>query len=275
VGRAFGLSGLLGNLGLAASPIISAMVGAAWGWRAAFWLGAVPGLLLGPALWRYPLPRPAASGAPENSPRLALPAAGRALTRPLLLLFALETLMGFIVQGFSTFFPAHLAARAEIPGLTAAQVTRGGMLASLALLFGGGGHLLAGRLMGSGHRAAFFRAIMTLCMCCLFAMALVTGPALVLVSIAMTLTYFALGTMSNTFIAAETPPHLASTAFGVTFTLAFCVGSLAAASMGLVAEQAGLAHVFAVLGLVAAGSLAIVVGFTRAARTSLPPAPSR
>jgi len=111
---------------------------------------------------------------------------------------------------------------------------------------------------------------MALCMFCLFAMATVTGPALVLVSIAMTLTYFALGTMSNTFIAAETPPHLASTSFGVTFTLAFCIGSLAAATMGLVAERAGLAYVFAVLGLVAVGSLVLVVCFTRSAAKSLP-----
>lgn len=275
MGRAFGLSGLLGNLGLAASPLVSAMVGSAWGWRAALWVGAVPGLLLGPALWCSPLPRPPASGGTTGAFHPgSLAGAGRALTLPLLLLFALETLMGFIFQGFSTFFPAHLAERAQIPGLSAAQVTRGGTLASLALLLGGTGHWLAGRLAGSRHRAAGFRTVMAVCMLSLFAMAGVTGPGLVLVSVAMTLSYFALGTLSNTFIAAETPTHLASTAFGVTFTLAFCVGSLAAGSMGLVAERAGLPAVFAVLGLVGVGCLGLVVWFTRVSEES-PARPAR
>ena len=46
VGRAFGRLGILGNVGLAAAPIFAAAIGTRWGWRAAFWAGAIPGFLL-------------------------------------------------------------------------------------------------------------------------------------------------------------------------------------------------------------------------------------
>ncbi|MBI4574211.1 MAG: MFS transporter, partial [candidate division NC10 bacterium] len=39
VGRAFGLTGVLGNVGLAASPVIAAVVAVRWGWRAAYLVG--------------------------------------------------------------------------------------------------------------------------------------------------------------------------------------------------------------------------------------------
>lgn len=256
MGRAFGLSGLLGNLGMAAAPILSATAAARWGWRAAFWIGAVPGLLLGPALWRLPLPPPPTRRQPWLPP-------WRSLSPPLLVLFALETLMGFIFQGFSTFFPTHLAESGQIPGLTASQVTRGGSLASLALLFGGLGHLAAGRVVGSRYREAALLATMAISTACLFAMGLLGGPWLVVVSATMTFTYFALGTLSNTFIAALVPAHLAGTAFGITFALALGVGSLAASSMGAIAQGFGLPRVFLVLAGIGLGGLGLVGWFVR------------
>jgi MFS family permease len=262
VGRAFGLGGLLGNVGMAASPLLSAWVAAHWGWRASFFLGAVPGLLLAVPMWRSggivqsppsgatPLPRPA-------PPRWA------DLTLPLLLLFGLETLAGFVFQGFTTFMPALLATWGGIPGLTAAHVTRGGILASLALICGGIGHLAAGRLMGLPAREAILLATTSASAAALFGMGVTTGLPLVLLSVLLTLTHFSLGTMSNTLIAFHTPPHLGGTAFGVTFGLAFGLGSLAASTMGFVGDYAGLPAIFSTLGGIATGAALTVVAFGR------------
>jgi MFS family permease len=129
VGRAFGLSGLLGNIGLAASPVVAATVAVRWGWRAAFLVGTIPGLLL------------------------------------------------------------------------------------------------------------------------------------VLFSIGLSVSHFSLGTVSNTFIAFHTPPHLGGTAFGITFTLALGVGSLASGAMGFVGQRFGLPAVFMVLGMVAVGATGMVFWF--------------
>jgi MFS family permease len=260
VGRAFGLTGVLGNMGLAAAPLVAAAIGARWGWRAAFLAGAFPGLCLALALWRTltPSSRPARD---RSVPLTGRAGVWKALALPLLLLFALETLMGFIFQGFSTFMPAYLSERASFPGLTAARVARGGSFASLALLFGGLGHLVAGRLMASRHRALIFLAFSGGTAIFLFGMGPSAGTPLVLVSIGLSFGYFSLGTISNTFIAFHTPPHLGGTAFGITFTLAFGVGSLASSIMGLVAQRFGLSAVFVALGMVAVGATALVYVF--------------
>jgi MFS family permease len=256
VGRAFGLIGVMGNTGMAASPLLSAMIGVRWGWRAAFLMGALPGLLLCVPCWRSRTAPPAgAEESPARRPRSS------DLHRPLLILFAFETIMGFIFQGFSTFLPAYLAEFGGIPGLASAHVTRGGILASAALLFGGLGHLAAGRLMGLAAREVVFLVTTGLGAACLVGMSLSGGVLLVICSALLTLTHFSLATMSNTFIAFHAPRHLGGTAFGITFTLAFGVGSLASSIMGLVAESFGLPAVFLTLAGLALGAAALVACF--------------
>jgi len=256
LGRAFGLSGVLGNIGVAASPVLTAMIGVRWGWRAAFLLSALPCWFLAGPLWRCPAP---AAAAPR--PASGYASLRNALTPPLILLFGFETLMGFVFQGFSTFLPAFLAGFAGIPAATAAQVTRGGVLASLALLFGGLGHLVAGRLMGSRRREVAFPIAVTVSTLCLFGMGLTGGTLLVFLCMLFSCTHFALGTISNTFMAQHTPPRLGGTVFGVTFALAFGVGSLAPAGMGVVGGRLGLAAVFVQLGLVSVLAVALATAF--------------
>lgn len=258
VGRAFGRSGILGNIGLAGAPILAAAIGVRWGWRAAFLAGAIPGALLALPLWRQP--RLHSGDGPAAAPREPLRGA---LTIPLLVLFGLETLMGFIFQGFSTFLPAHLAGHAGIAAITAAEVRRGGAFASLALLFGGLGHLVAGRLMGRPRPEILFVTVISTSTLCLFGMGATAGPPLVAFSILFSFAYFALGTVSNTFMAMHTPPRFGGTVFGVTFSLAFGFGSLASSTMGLVGERFGLSAVFVGLGVVSVGGVALTAWFGR------------
>ncbi len=266
VGRAFGLTGLLGNVGLAAAPIVASAVAVRWGWRAAFLVGAIPALLLAPHLWgKQARPFRPPAGLPGSSrPRRV--SFWRDLTLPLLILFGVETLLGFVFQGFSTFLPAYLAEHTALPGLTAARVARGGSMASLALLFGGLGHLLAGRLMTTRYREAIFLGSMGATALALFGMGTAAGLPLVLFSIALSIGFFSLGTMSNTFIAFHTPSHLGGTAFGITFTLAFGVGSLASSAMGVVGQKLGLPAVFVALGIVIVAATALAFCFGHVVR---------
>lgn len=253
VGRAFGRSGILGNMGLASAPILTAAIGVRWGWRAAFFVSALPGLLLCLPLWRHPLSVTTGSHRPARRESLRA-----ALNWLLILLFAFEALMGFVFQGFSTFLPAHLAGHAGIASITAVQVQRGGAFASLALLFGGLGHLVAGRLMAMRYQETLFLVGITVSTLCLFGMGGTVGAPLIVFSILFSFAYFALGTISNTFMALRTPPRLGGTVFGVTFALAFGVGSLASSTMGVVGERFGLPAIFHGLGVVSAVGVVLV-----------------
>jgi MFS family permease len=271
VGRAFGRVGILGNLGLAAAPFFAAAIGTRWGWRAAFWAGTIPGLLLAVPMWKYPRLSNSSDASRLPASRSRSRSFGSAFTLPLLLLFAFETLMGFIFQGFTTFLPTYLAGQAGINGLTVTQVRRGGSFASIALLCGGLGHLAAGRLMKSGRRQAIFLMAVVFNALCLFGMGAAEGASLLLFSIVLSFTHFALGTMGNTFMALQAPSSLGGTAFGITFALSFGVGSLASSSMGLVAQRLGLSSVFLVLGGVAIAGVALILCFGLASGARLRP----
>ena len=93
---------------------------------------------------------------------------------------------------------------------------------------------------------------------CLFGMGGTAGVPLILCSVLFSFAYFALGTISNTFMALHTPSRLGGTVFGVTFTLAFGVGSLASSTMGFVGERFGLPVIFQGLGVVSALGVALV-----------------
>jgi MFS family permease len=115
--------------------------------------------------------------------------------------------------------------------------------------------------MGYRHREALFLATITTSTCCLVGMGTLDGASLVLCSILFSFAYFALGTISNTFMALHTPPRLGGTVFGITFGLAFGFGSMASSTMGFLAERFGLAAVFLALGLVGLGGVALVTWF--------------
>jgi MFS family permease len=115
--------------------------------------------------------------------------------------------------------------------------------------------------MATRYREAIFLVGMGVSALFLFGMGATSNLPLVLFSIALSVGFFSLGTMTNTFIAFHAPPHLGGTAFGITFTLAFGVGSLASSAMGFIAQRFGLQAVFLSLGMVVASGVALAFSF--------------
>ena len=57
-------------VGLAAAPVLTTQVAARWGWRSAFLVAGVPGLLMGSLIWRYVREPVANSGTSHRKPSL-------------------------------------------------------------------------------------------------------------------------------------------------------------------------------------------------------------
>ena len=51
-GRAIGVNGVFGNFGVALAPVVTAFLAQQAGWRAAFMIVGVPGLLTAVLVWR-------------------------------------------------------------------------------------------------------------------------------------------------------------------------------------------------------------------------------
>jgi MFS family permease len=106
-GRAVGINGVFGNVGVALAPVVTAFLAHAFGWRAAF---GVPGVLCAAIglLWmRQPAPEAAAHRAAQSFP--AIP---RALVRrAVIVLLAIAIVSGLVFNAFTLLLPKLLEER--------------------------------------------------------------------------------------------------------------------------------------------------------------------
>ena len=146
VGRALGVNGVWGNMGVAAAPLLAGTLGTVWGWRAAF---AVPGavaLLTG--LGFLLLIRHAPPAKERRAPPAARPAS-RELIRRVFIFVPVASLFGGLV------FSAMTVALPKI--LDEALAAGGGD----GLMSGGGGLMSAGTLAAAIFALAAFAQIAT------------------------------------------------------------------------------------------------------------------
>jgi MFS family permease len=147
--RAMGIFMMGLPLGLFASYILSGIIGAAWGWRAAFFVACVPGLVLAGLTL---LVREPARGATEAHAAGAAKAAGRS---PYLAVLSIPTLWWIILSGMVFNFHAYAV---NIYQNTFLQLFHGiglkqaSMLSALSLGLAGAIGLLVGGWLGDRLR---------------------------------------------------------------------------------------------------------------------------
>ena len=138
VGRALGVNGVWGNMGVAAAPLIAGALGTWWSWRAAFAVPGVLALVTGFA-FLFLIGRTVSAGE-RPTPRAARPASP-ALVRRVFLFVALASLFGGMVFSVMT---------VALPKMLAEGLSDGG-----------GGALSAGTLAAGIFAIAAFAQIAT------------------------------------------------------------------------------------------------------------------
>ena len=141
VGRALGINGVYGNLGVAAAPLIAAGLSTAWGWRAAF---LVPGALaLVTGLGFLVLVRERTSGGARRGPEDP-PPASPALRRRVFVFVALASLFGGgVFSAMSIALPKMVAEALADPGSTG--VLSAGTLAAGIFVIAAFAQIVTGR----------------------------------------------------------------------------------------------------------------------------------
>jgi MFS family permease len=161
VGRAMGVNGVFGNLGVALAPVATAFLAAQFGWRAAF---LVPGLLcvaIGLLYLREP-PFDAHASGVRTRPFPTIPPA--VVRRAVLSLLAIAMVSGLVFNAFTLLLPKLMEERlASSPGLLPVV----GLLAFLATICGGVTQFTVGRMIDTRTLKGVFMP-----------MAIVQGPAL-------------------------------------------------------------------------------------------------
>jgi MFS family permease len=227
-GMALGLHGVSGNLGIAFTPLLAGGLAFAFDWRAAYFFLAAMMVVLG-VLLRYV----SLGGEPQQTEAESMPAqpsqrSGNPLV-PLILIYSVFVLNGFVYSASRTFLPAHIGSDGG--------KAMGDVLATLALLMGAVGQYMGGSLSQRFplERLAPLMAIVVVP--CLIVMGTTSGALLVVASGAFVLFSFGGQPIYTGLIADYTPGRLLGRSYGLTFFAAFGLASVGSTYAGFFASR--------------------------------------
>ena len=264
-GRGMGLNGVFGNLGIASAPLMAGLLAWSFGWRSTFIFLGISGIIAGLAIVAVPFTVPRS----EDRQRGEV-AVGKGAVVLFLLLCGVVLFAGLEYRSFTLILPSWLEGRmagqfsalaGHFKGLNTAKtgMDSGSLIAALvssaAMLIGMVGQLAGGRLADRLELKKAYLLFIGLALPCLLAASLMNGwaslPFLGL------FTFFVLGMqpIENSLYAMLVPPRWRSSGFGIKFTLAFGVGSLAVTIVSATEKTIGLEGVM----LLTAGYLALSV----------------
>ena len=257
-GRALALFSMAIPVGSALGYLLGGLVERSLGWRAAFLIVGLPGLLLTWCVGRLPDPPRERQAGSTLSPSLA--AYRRLLAAPSYWLNTLAmTAMTFAVGGLAAWVPTYLT-RVRGMGLVEANLVFG----LLTLASGVGGTLLGGwlgdRLLARVPAAYFLVSGLGLLLSVPAAAAviLVSGRGALLTAIFAAEVCIFLNTGPlNAVIAAVSPPGIRATAYALNIVVIHALGdAISPAIVGAVSDRVGLAAAF----WIAPVSLALAAG---------------
>ncbi len=261
-GKALGIHGAAGNIGVATAPFIAALIASSWGWRKAYICFAVPGIIL--SVWSLFIDMSMeGKKKPESSiPALPLlPSPGVKsfwiyFSLPLVLLYVNNLLNSFSYHGIITFLPTYMAQRTSFHIFSWDNVAIGGMLSGVALVMGAFGQYTGGVLGQRPHLTRNLLIMTAMGFPFILSMSLTTNLLLLLVSVIYFFFTFCLQPMTNVLLAHYTTLEMRGTSYGIYFFAAFGLGSLAASFSGYLAQSFGLQWAF--LGLSGMAFLLII-----------------
>jgi MFS family permease len=232
VGRAMGINGVFGNLGVALAPVATAFLAQQFGWRAAFLLPGAICFALGLAWLAGPPHDGAARAAARPFPEIPAPLVRRAV----IVLLLIAVVSGLVFNAYTILIPKLMQERlADDPQLLPIV----GVLAFAVTLCGGATQFTVGRLL---DRSTLKRIFLPL--------ALVLAPAMILLSFAkgwlvlplagiVAATIFGQVTVNETMTARYISPALRAKMYSVRFFVGFLGAAAAAPLVGFLHERTG------------------------------------
>ncbi len=240
VGKAIGIHGMAGTLGVAVAPLVAGTMTARFAWQYSY----LPLGLAGAALFPYiaVTARGAGVGAPSRGGAGSSGGRSKSAWRELVMVYVVVLIYGLIYRGVMTFFPAYLSERISF---IADDVGRLGFVTSGIMVISVIGPLVGGYLASHSkdiRRSLFgvFAALALLSVGFYF----LYGPLLVLVVAPSVLLIFCFQPLQNTLIARLSHDRRRGVAYGINFTLSFGVGAVAAGVGGVIGERFGMRSIF-------------------------------
>ncbi|MBL7125541.1 MAG: MFS transporter [Dehalococcoidales bacterium] len=247
-GLAFGYLGVAGNIGLALGPLLAGVIASFMGWRAAYFIFAIPAFFLA-AMFFFSARTEANFTQQSTTETGAERSSLRPVIVPLGLIFCASILNGFIYRGTVTFLPLYLSQQIHLTFLNLDSVLIAGSFTTIALIFGIGGQFLGGYLLERRRHESLVFATALVVVPLLVVVGNSAGLVLMIAASAFAFFYFMGQPIYNCLIADYSPTDWRGRVYGISFFCAFGLGSFSASILGYVADRLGTNWVF----MVAAG----------------------
>jgi MFS family permease len=247
-GKGFGIHGISGSLGVALTPVVAGFLASALGWKAAYAVFGIAGLGVGVASLGLHEPSQDASEEEKTGQTVKKEPVGALL--PLVFVFAASMMTGLCYRGVLTFLPTYMAQKVQLSFLPIHGVALGGMMSTIALLFGTLGQYMAGNLSDRYPPERIFLAAHLLGAPFLFLAGLSTNLPVVLSALAYSFFYFSTQPTQSHLVARYTSQRFRGLAYGIHFFVGFGIGSFASTLSGYVADLFGLEWVFYTMGFI-------------------------
>lgn len=257
-GREIGINGMWGNLGVAFSALITGLLVAHFGWRAAFILPGVVAMVLGVGFALQVREEPV----PQRPHTPLKGAGGQRISMAVVFgVLALATATGGVVFNATTMtYPKLFQER--LHELFASPQTLG-VVVSLAYAFGAVAQLSIGRVL---HRVSLKWPFVVLTMCqapLLYALAYGEGWGVIALGAAFMFVVFGQVTVNDAMVANFVAPQWQSRVFALRYCLSFGASATAIPLIAYVEPLQGLVGLYLILAAIAALTFVVALVFPR------------
>lgn len=249
VGRAVGINGVFGNLGVATAPVLTAIIAAKAGWQWAFVLPGVLCLGVGLLYLREPAFDTAKAAGPQK-PFPVIPAA--VVRRAVIVLLSIAAVSGLVFNAFTLLVPKLMEERlASSPDLLPVV----GLLAFAATLCGGLTQFTVGHLIDRHTLKVVFMPMAIVLAPCLALLAFADGWLVLPLSALVAAAVFGQVTVNETMTARYVAPALRAKLYSVRFTVGFLGAAAASPLIGFLHKETGSLSV----GMLVLAAFAVVI----------------
>ncbi len=245
-GRAIGLNGVFGNVGVALAPVVTAFLATQFGWRSAFLLPGVLCLAFG-AAW---MAVPAVTGAARAGGRAFPPIPAHLVRRAVLVLMLIAAVSGLVFNAFTLLLPKLMEERlASDPALLPLI----GSAAFAATLCGALTQFSVGRLIDRHTLKRVLVPVSVILAPSLALLSVIEGWLVLPLAGAVAASLFGQVTVNETMAARYVSPELRARVYSVRFFVGFLGAAAAAPLVGFLHARTG--NLAAVTALLAAFSV--------------------
>jgi len=233
VGRAFGINGMIGNIGQIGAPVASAFIAYNWGWRPVFLMLLAVGLLL--------------AGLMTLTNEIPMERKGRATIRDIkiskgfLLAILVTMTAGLAYRGTTTMLPTYSSL------IYGKDTFEAGALVTLMLATGGISQLISGEVKDKYGITKPFLLVSVMLFLSVLIIPFSGYNAFIIGLIAFGFAYFSINLYTNTLIGDITDSGLRGTYYGITFFTRFGLGFMAPFIVGFISDMYSIKYLFHII----------------------------